>query len=57
MPDDRDDSTGGRADVLALLERAAVVARRRRRLRLGLALVGLPLLSALVVVVVLLAGG
>jgi hypothetical protein len=58
MPNDRANTAGSAADVLQSLERALAVAERRRRLRLGLALVGGALLMALVVlVVILLTGG
>jgi hypothetical protein len=58
MPDDLDNTAGSAADVLRSLERALAVAERRRRLRLGLALVGAALLVVLVVLIVmLLAGG
>jgi hypothetical protein len=51
MANDPDDSLSGAADVLRSLERAVAVAKRRRRFRLGLALVGVSLLGALVVLV------
>jgi hypothetical protein len=58
VPDDPDDSTSGVADVLRALERAVAVAKRRRRFRLGLALMGVSLFGAVVVMVaILLAGG
>jgi hypothetical protein len=57
VSDDLDRTVGGAADVLRALERAALVARRRRRLRLGLALVGVALLGALIVLVVTLVAG
>jgi hypothetical protein len=54
VPDDHDDSLSGVADVLRSLERAVAVAKRRRRFRLGLALMGVSLLGALVVLVAML---
>jgi hypothetical protein len=58
VPGDLDSPVAGPADVLRSLERAVAVAKRRRRFRLGLALVGVALLGALVVLVVtLFAGG
>ena len=49
MSGDADRSTRGHGDLVRLLERAIAVARRRRRYRLGLALIGLAALSTLVV--------
>jgi hypothetical protein len=54
VPDDHDDLLSGVADVLRSLERAVAVAKRRRRFRLGLALMGVSLLGALVVLVAML---
>ena len=49
MPGDADRSMRGHSDLVRLLERAIAVARRRRRYRLGLALIGLAALTTLVV--------
>jgi hypothetical protein len=52
---DPDDSTSDGADVLRSLKRALAVAKRRRRFRLGLALMGVSMLGALAAI--LLAAG
>jgi hypothetical protein len=49
VADNLHDSIRGVADVLESLERAVAVAKRRRRFRLGLALVGVSLIGALIV--------
>jgi hypothetical protein len=54
MPDDADASTRGHGDLVRSLERAIAVARRRRRYRLGLALIGLAVLTTLVTLAVIL---
>jgi hypothetical protein len=54
VSDDPDDSTSGVADVLRALERAVAVAKRRRRFRLGLALMGVSLFGALAVMIAML---
>jgi len=48
VPDDADASTRGHGDLVRSLERAIAVARRRRRYRLGLALIGLAVVTTLV---------
>jgi hypothetical protein len=47
-------STRGHGDLVRLLERAIAVAKRRRRYRLGLALIGLALLTTFVALGVML---
>jgi hypothetical protein len=44
-----DRATRGHGDLVRLLERAIAIAKRRRRYRLGLALIGLAALTTLVV--------
>ena len=41
MSADPDDSTPGHGDLVHMLQRAIAVAKRRRRYRIGLALIGL----------------
>ena len=48
VPDDADTSTRGHGDLARSLERAIAVAKRRRRYRLGLALIALAALTTLV---------
>ena len=52
MSGDADRSTRGHGDLVRLLERAIAVARRRRRYRLGLALIGLTALTTLAMLLV-----
>jgi hypothetical protein len=54
VPRDTDSSTQGHGDPVRLLERAIAIAQRRRRYRLGLALIGLAVLTTLVVLAVML---
>ena len=54
MPDDADTSTRGHVDLVRSLERAIAVAKRRRRYRLGLALIAPAALTTLVALAVIL---
>jgi hypothetical protein len=54
VPDDADTSTRGHVDLVRSLERAIAVAKRRRRYRLGLALIALAALTTLVALAVIL---
>jgi hypothetical protein len=54
VTDDADTSMRGHGDLVRSLERATAVAKRRRRYRLGLALIGLAVLTMLVALAVIL---
>jgi hypothetical protein len=52
VPAEADGPTRGHGDHARLLERALAVAKRRRRYRLGLALIGLAVVTTVVVLLV-----